>query len=629
MKYRLEYSSKEDNPSVYIVCTVREPGKAYPVRRIIRKYGKKRTLLQKDPEALDKIRKLVEEMNQQQEQKGVSVMQQDFESLAQKQREVLAGQALSSGVPFDCRGAGLLILKRFYDELKLNYKFDYLSKQSPIKYDLAGIVKDLVLMRILKPGSKRRTSDKAAKDYLGFTSTNVEHMYKALDVLSEHKEDIVGYLNKQLKKQIKERDTTVCLYDITTYAFESTHADSLRDFGYSKDKKFNEVQVVMALATDHHGLPLDYGLYKGDQAEVSTLIPFISELQKKFGVGKFVVVADRALNCKSNIDALVKLGHDYVISFKVRAASEDIQTQVFDPSGRIAFRKVGEEGEVVDYGWYKEIVTEGPIQYDYPQYTYEQDHPTKLSELTKELNHQRTASGKVISHLKRRYIITWSASRADKDRKDRERLIKKAQWLISMPGQIRAGFKRGGRSFISIDVNEKSAKLDDQLIAKQEKFDGIHVVETSLSSPAQEVVKIYGGLWRIEDSFRHLKTQLRARPVFVRLPDHVRGHFLICYLALTILRYIEYKLDKAKKHMTTDQIIWVLNAAQIARFKPAADWELYGVKGFSEELQKILELAKLHCPNSYETADLLRRKLKLNCSLKSLFDFCTTAVSKN
>ena len=81
--------------------------------------------------------------------------------------------------------------------------------------------------------------------------------------------------------------------------------------------------------------------------------------------------------------------------------------------------------------------------------------------------------------------------------------------------------------------------------------------------------------------------------------------------------------------MTTDQIIWALNAAQIARFKPAADWELYGVKGFSEELQKILELAKLHCPNSYETADLLRRKLKLNCSLKSLFDFCTTAVSKN
>ena len=109
---------------------------------------------------------------------------------------------------------------------------------------------------MLSPASKLRTSIKGPRDYLGFTSTNVNHMYKALDVLCANKADIINYLNKQLSKRIADRDTTACLYDITTYAFESTHADSLRDFGYSKDKKFNEVQVVMALATDHHGLPL-------------------------------------------------------------------------------------------------------------------------------------------------------------------------------------------------------------------------------------------------------------------------------------------------------------------------------------------------------------------------------------
>ena len=627
MKYRLEFSSKEDDPSVYIVCSVRDPGKTYPVRRIVRKYGKKKALLKKDPHALEKIQKLVDQMNEEQARKGATVMQQDFESLAKNLQAALSGQTLSPDTAFDCRSAGLLILKRFYDELRLNYKFDYLAQQSQGQYDLAGIVRDLVLTRILSPSSRLRTSLRAPDDYLGFTSTNVNHMYKALDVLCDNKEDIVGFLNKQLKKQIQERNTTVCLYDITTYAFESTHADSLRDFGYSKDKKFNEVLVVMALATDHDGLPLDYSLYRGDQAEVTTLIPFINELQKKFGVGKFIVVADRALNCKSNIDALVKLGHDYVISFKVRTASEDIQAQVFDPTGRTEYTKVDEQGEILDHGWYKEIITEGPIQYDYPKYSYEHDDSVKLAELTKQLNHETSASGKKVkSKLKRRYIITWSASRAAKDRKDRDRLIKKARWLISNPDKIKSSFKRGGRSFISIDIDGQSAELDKKLIEKQEKFDGIHVLETSLNTPAENVVKIYGGLWRIEDSFRHLKTQLQARPVYVRLPDHIRGHFLICYLALTILRYIEYKLNKANMHMTADQIIRALNVAQIALIKPTETWEIYATKDFGEDVHKILDLLGLQCPNAYETADTLRRKLKLYNSVKDLFNFSTTVV---
>ena len=183
MKYRLEFSSKEDDPSVYIVCSVRDPGKTYPVRRIVRKYGKKKALLKKDPHALEKIQKLVDQMNEEQARKGATVMQQDFESLAKNLQAALSGQTLSSDTAFDCRSAGLLILKRFYDELRLNYKFDYLAQQSQGQYDLAGIVRDLVLTRILSPASRLRTSLRAPDDYLGFTSTNVNHMYKALDVL--------------------------------------------------------------------------------------------------------------------------------------------------------------------------------------------------------------------------------------------------------------------------------------------------------------------------------------------------------------------------------------------------------------------------------------------------------------
>lgn len=142
-----------------------------------------------------------------------------------------------------------------YDQLKFDAKFDYIKKCSQFQYDLAKITKDLVLLRILNPASKRRSSIKGHRHYLGIDLDNLDHIYKSLDVLSEHKTDIVRYWNRQIGKEVSGRDTSVCLYDITTYAFESTDADSLRDFGYSKDKKFNEVQVVMALATDKDGCP--------------------------------------------------------------------------------------------------------------------------------------------------------------------------------------------------------------------------------------------------------------------------------------------------------------------------------------------------------------------------------------
>jgi len=133
---------------------------------------------------------------------------------------------------------------------------------------------------------------------------------------------------------------------------------------------------------------------------------------------------------------------------------------------------------------------------------------------------------------------------------DRDRLIREANLLIEHPSNIKANFKRGRRSFVIVDMQQKTAGPGSNLIEEQEQFDGIHVVETSLDSPAQEVLAIYGNLRRLENSFRNLKSSLQARSVYVRLPEHVRGHFLTCYLALCISRYLEHKLNDACKHRT-------------------------------------------------------------------------------
>ena len=626
MHYRLGFSSKLENSSVYIECSVRKPGVNHPVREIVKRFGKKKDLLAQDPLALEKIQQEVDEMNRNCKGRQLVSSPSSLKSLNSDLSAFLEQQSLDKRAVFETQSAGCLILQRLYDQLKFDAKFDYIKKCSQFQYDLAKITKDLVLLRILNPASKRRSSIKGHRHYLGIGLDNLDHIDKSLDVLSEHKTDIVRYWNRQIGKEVSERDTSVCLYDITTYAFESTDADSLRDFGYSKDKKFNEVQVVMVLATDKDGLPLDYGLYKGNQAEGATMVPFVDELKKKFNIKSFTVVADRGLNSKGNIDSLVKLGDNYVLSSKIRDASDDIKAQVLSEEGRIPMEKATEDGEIIDYGWYKEIHTDGPIKYDTPQYAFEEADEGKTRDLEAKLKHKKTASGKTVkSKLKRRYIITWTASRARKDKKDRERLIRKACGLVSKPADIKAGFKRGGRSYALVDMDTESARIDDALIAEQSRFDGIHIVETSLEAPALEVVKIYKNLWKIEDSFRYLKSNFRARPVYVRLEDHIRGNFLICFLALCLHRFLEYKLKKENKKANTDQIIDGLNNALIALINPAKGIEFYGTCGFNAVVKDIMNVVGQLPPLTYEEAGSLRKKLRLYCAVRDLFGSTTTS----
>lgn len=626
MHYRLGFSSKLENSSVYIECSVRKPGVNHPVREIVKRFGKKKDLLAQDPLALEKIQQEVDEMNRNCKGRQLVSSPSSLKSLNSDLSAFLEQQSLDKRAVFETQSAGCLILQRLYDQLKFDAKFDYIKKCSQFQYDLAKITKDLVLLRILNPASKRRSSIKGHRHYLGIGLDNLDHIDKSLDVLSEHKTDIVRYWNRQIGKEVSERDTSVCLYDITTYAFESTDADSLRDLGYSKDKKFNEVQVVMVLATDKDGLPLDYGLYKGNQAEGATMVPFVDELKKKFNIKSFTVVADRGLNSKGNIDSLVKLGDNYVLSSKIRDASDDIKAQVLSEEGRIPMEKATEDGEIIDYGWYKEIHTDGPIKYDTPQYAFEEADEGKTRDLEAKLKHKKTASGKTVkSKLKRRYIITWTASRARKDKKDRERLIRKACGLVSKPADIKAGFKRGGRSYALVDMDTESARIDDALIAEQSRFDGIHIVETSLEAPALEVVKIYKNLWKIEDSFRYLKSNFRARPVYVRLEDHIRGNFLICFLALCLHRFLEYKLKKENKKANTDQIIDGLNNALIALINPAKGIEFYGTCGFNAVVKDIMNVVGQLPPLTYEEAGSLRKKLRLYCAVRDLFGSTTTS----
>lgn len=235
-------------------------------------------------------------------------------------------------------------------------------------------------------------------------------------MLSKNKDSVIKYLNKKLLENNPRRDTRVCLYDITTYAFEGVEEVSLREFRYSKDKKFNEVQAVMDVAADKNGLRISYNLYRGNQGESSTMVPFIEELRKTYCVENLILVADRGLNNTANIHCLLELSNSYVLSSKIRSASWEIKKAALDPTGRVE-RLVADSNGVLSKTLFKEINLETKVNYKYPDFAYENSNPEKKKQLETKLKPYTTKCGnkRKKGTIKRRFIITFPEKRLIKD----------------------------------------------------------------------------------------------------------------------------------------------------------------------------------------------------------------------
>ena len=629
MRYHIMFSSKGDNRSVYIASSYRnENGQSR--KNIVRRCGNLKKLLAADPKALEKIEAEVRSLNEKAAGEDIKKRLLDNETIEDDIIRAAKDGIMLKGEKPCLRGLGMIVLDRLWNELNLPYKLSYLKKECDVQFDFEEVVKQLCLGRILAPWSKAKTCRLAPVSYLGAKEENLAHYYNCLDLLSKNKDSVIKYLNKKLLEGNPHRDTRVCLYDITTYAFESVEADSLREFGYSKDKKNNEVQVVMALAADKDGLPISYNLYRGNQGESPTMVPFIEELKKTYGVENLIVVADKGLNNTANIHCLPELSNNYVLSSKIRSASREIKEAALDPTGRVE-RLVADGNGVLSKTWFKEVTLETKVSYKYPDFAYEKSNPEEKKKLENKLKPYTTKYGNKKGTIKRRFIITFLEKRLIKDRIDRQRLIKKAERLVANPSNFSAELKKGGKSLVSVDIDKESLTVNYERISEQELFDGMHVIETSLEEPAEEVLDIYKGLWHIESNFRVLKSQLEGRPVYVRTEDHIRGHFLCCYISLVISRLLEYKLRKRKTSIPISKIVEALNCLRTTKIKLDRLPAIYATTGISEEIKQICAALGMQVPEDYETAASLRKKLALKGELGSYFrvrEAITTAKEK-
>ena len=331
------------------------------------------------------------------------------------------------------------------------------------------------------------------------------------------------------------------LFDVTTLYFESVEVDELRNFGYSKDHRFNTTQVVLALATNQDGLPIGYELFEGNKAEVTTLVAAIESWKKLFDIESVCFVGDRAMFTKKNMELLKLHQYQYIIAAKLKQLPEKLQVEIF--------KEEHYKPTVLnkDFSWIGEFEYEG-----------------------------------------NRLIVSYKRKRAIKDQQDRQRVLDKVKKRIGKkanPNNLITN--QGVKQFITRD--EKALiSLDENKIAAAQEWDGLHGIITNIQEDSpQSLIARYARLWIIEESFRINKHTLEMRPIFHWVPPRIHAHIAICYMTFSILKQLQYRVNLTQK-ISIDEILDELLNVQASIHVHKKTKDKYRLPGyFSNKARKI------------------------------------------
>ena len=514
---------------VYFLESYRDPVTKEPRTRTVKSFGRRDVLEARDPDIMSKLQAECDRINA---ETSTSVE----EKLAELFKKAPADPVCEG---LSLKNYGIFCYRALWNELSMDVCFRGIQSLSRSKCDLARSAFFLSALRNMQPCSKIASFRQKDSYLFNFGSLRLDDMYRSLDMFADYKSKIEAHLYKKLFNGEK-KNVSVAFYDVTTYNFESVEADGFRNFGFSKDHRVGEVQVLMGLLIDECGIPLGYELFSGNTSEFKTLLSSLNKLKKQYKVEKVIVVADRGLNSKSNLARIKEMGFEYVLAFKIRGASDDVKAAVLSKDGFTECLKEGEEDSC----------------------------RFKVLEHTQVVVCPDEDGGRNKIYLTDSLIISYSSKRAEKDAKDRGRLIKKAEKLVANPSMFKAELKKGGKSFVAADIDGNSLKLDAAKIAEQSLYDGYYgILSSDPEISPEEAVSIHHGLWKIEESFRIMKSGLRSRPCFVWTPEHIKGHFVICYLALVLQRLLEKKLKERGIAGSSQAIQDSLNKANVMELR--------------------------------------------------------------
>ncbi|MBR1574917.1 MAG: IS1634 family transposase [Bacteroidales bacterium] len=438
---------------------------------------------------------------------------------------------------------GYLFLQKIYYELGLDYICKKIAKKHKmVKYDLNSILSMLIYTRILYPGSKR-SSLEDAKKFFEQPECTLEQVYRALSLLATEFNEIQADVYKRSQKLWK-RNTQVVYYDLTNYFFEWEEEGGLVQFGHCKEGRPLPI-VQMGLFMDHDGFPLAMCIEPGNTAETSTLKPMEQILKDKFGLSKLVVCTDGGLSSYENRKNDSIGDRSFITVQSLKKLKKHLQGWALDSKGW----HIDGSGEEYD------ISTLDSKEYYDTLFFKERWDPTPMS------------TGET---LEQRIIVTFSFKYQEYLSYVRERQVTRAAALLAKGRGATSKRKspNDAKRFIKAEyvtpdgelAQTASYSLNQEMIDQEARFDGFYALCTDLHDPAPAIIKLNGGRWIIENGFRIMKTDFDARPVYVRRDDRIKAHFLICFLALLIYKYLEKKVNRGGKHFTTDEIVDTLRS---------------------------------------------------------------------
>jgi len=453
------------------------------------------------------------------------------------------------------KNLGYCIPKAVYSELDCRSFFQNKQRCMDVKFNLDQVFRLLVFNRFMFPASKRRAYDERDR-FFERAEFSLDDTYRALRCFEKLSLPLQKFLHKRVSALIG-REPSQCFYDVTNYYFEIPYNDEdttaedgsvkrgFRERGPSKEHRPDPI-VQMGLLMDSNGIPVAFNVFPGNDSEKTSLLPTVHRVKSDYGIDRIVIVADRGLNTSDNTAFLSGINDDnshgdgYVYGQSVIGADQEFRKWTLDQKGYISDELPGDEPDETIIFRHKSRIFAKKIQ-------------------LKGTNGKRTKT----MCIYQKQMVYYSRKYADKQKKERERVLAKARDLIANPGRYTRATSYGATAYIKNlsfvkDTGEiatgRDLSLDTKKIEEEEKYDGYYSIVTSEKNMSDiEIRDTYKGLWRIEESFKVIKHEFRARPVYLRKEEHIKAHFLICFMALLLMRIIEIRLGRRYPFSTIRQ----------------------------------------------------------------------------
>lgn len=517
--------NKSKNSINYYIITDTKTSEGKRSTKIFKKLGNEQEILKisNGISPIEWAKEQVNIINKQIEEKNLTITAEFSQSnIIEKNKQIT----------FNC---GYLFLQNIYYSLGLDKICKNISEKYRIKYDLNSILSNLIYTRIIEPSSKL-SSFEASKKFIEQPNYELHDIYRSLEVISRETEFIEAEVYKN-SLDVVNRNTKILYYDCTNYFFEIEQAEGLKQYGLSKENRPNPI-TQMGLFMDGDGFPLAFNVNSGNTNEQTTLKPLEKQIIKDFELSKFVVCTDAGLASNENRKFNNIQNRSYIVTQSLKKIKGHLKEWALSPEDwhtinsnkKINLNDVDKSGENEEIYYKDRWINE--------------------------------------NGLEQRLIVSYSPKYAEYQRSVRNRQVERAQNLINNPTKISKNRQDDPKRFIkSASVtndgeiaSKKVFSLNTTAIEKEEEFDGFYAVCTTLEDDISEIIKINKRRWEIEESFRILKTDFKARPVYLKRDDRIKAHFTTCFLSLLIYRILEHKLNE---EYTSEKIITTLREMNV------------------------------------------------------------------